>query len=327
MKRHSPLPRAVVAIAVSLMLTFSPNVFALGPLEKNHPKVQQGMDAYDKGDYEGALKSFDDAKRELPNSPAVELNRGNTLYKLGKLQDAKEAFEHVTQMDDPQLKQRAYYNLGNVNWGLNDEKSAIAAYRNALKLDPKDQAARHNLEVLLKKIKPPQQNQGQDGGTPDGGQDGGNQKDGGTPKQDGGTDGGQKDGGQDGGMDGGRQDGGEDGGDGGQSDAGADGGMDGGQGDGGQGDGGSDGGADGGSPDKGEGKGDKGDGGSDGGEVSPEPSDEGPDAGVDQLPDGGTAMSKEDAEKLLNAMKQNEKNLQLWRFQPKRPRKPNEKDW
>ncbi len=32
--------------------------------------------------------------------------------------------------------------------------------------------------------------------------------------------------------------------------------------------------------------------------------------------------------RLLDAMKQNEKNLQLWRFQQKkRPRNPNEKDW
>ncbi|MFL5321102.1 MAG: tetratricopeptide repeat protein, partial [Myxococcaceae bacterium] len=263
----------------------------------------------------------------LPNSAAVELDRGNALYKLGKLQDAKDAYQHVTQMDDPALKEQAYYNLGNVNVGLGDEKSAISSFRSALKLDPKDQAARHNLEVLLRKIKPPQDQQGQDGGTPDGGQDGGNQKDGGTPK-DAGTDGGQqKDGGQDGGMDGGREDGGTDGGDGGQGDAGADGGADGGQGDGGQGDGGADGGADGGNPDKGQGQGDKGDGGSDGGQTQPELSDEGTDAGVDVLPDGGVAMSKEEAEKLLNAMKQNEKNLQLWRFQPKRPRKPNDKDW
>jgi hypothetical protein len=31
---------------------------------------------------------------------------------------------------------------------------------------------------------------------------------------------------------------------------------------------------------------------------------------------------------MLDAMRQNEKNLQLWRFQQRqRPRKPNEKDW
>ena len=49
--------------------------------------------------------------------------------------------------------------------------------------------------------------------------------------------------------------------------------------------------------------------------------------------DGGCGVSPEDidrqeAERLLDAMKQNEKNLQLWRFQQKKKqRKPNEKDW
>ncbi|MBM4378854.1 MAG: aerotolerance regulator BatC, partial [Deltaproteobacteria bacterium] len=46
-------------------------------------------------------------------------------------------------------------------------------------------------------------------------------------------------------------------------------------------------------------------------------------------PDGGvsTGMDRDRAEKLLDSMKQNEKNLQLWRFQQKRPRRANEKDW
>jgi hypothetical protein len=39
-------------------------------------------------------------------------------------------------------------------------------------------------------------------------------------------------------------------------------------------------------------------------------------------------IDRQEAERLLDAMKQNEKNLQLWRFQQKKKqRKPNEKDW
>ena len=42
----------------------------------------------------------------------------------------------------------------------------------------------------------------------------------------------------------------------------------------------------------------------------------------------GKDVSKTEAERLLDAVRQNEKNLQLWRFQqPKRTRRPNEKDW
>ena len=50
------------------------------------------------------------------------------------------------------------------------------------------------------------------------------------------------------------------------------------------------------------------------------------------LRDGGVGRSggfdRNEAERLLDAMRQNERNLQLWRFQQKkRQRKPDEKDW
>jgi hypothetical protein len=45
-------------------------------------------------------------------------------------------------------------------------------------------------------------------------------------------------------------------------------------------------------------------------------------------PDAGTAaqLTPEQVQKLLDSMKSDERNLQLWRFQ-KKPRRPSEKDW
>ena len=37
-------------------------------------------------------------------------------------------------------------------------------------------------------------------------------------------------------------------------------------------------------------------------------------------------LSRQEAEKLLDSMRNNEKNLQLWRFQEKKTRRSN-KDW
>lgn len=300
-----------------------------GPLERDHPLVQQGREAYLAGRYEDALKAFDEAKKDRPHDPTVDFNRGDALAKLGRVKDAQEVFRGVTESNRPDLRQKAWYNLGNLAATTGDRVEALKSYRRALMLDPQDIQARHNYEVVLRNVPPPQNNtpdggsdgggdSGTDGGRPDGGEDGGTKADGGTPV-DGGSDGGP-DGGVDGGADGG-VDGGGDGG----ADGGGDGGADGG--DGGQdgppqkGDGGSDGGADGGDED---GKGDPRDGGSDGGSESEGDADE-------SQADGGTSPSeldRQDAERLLDAMKQNEKNLQLWRFQQKKKqRKPNEKDW
>jgi tetratricopeptide (TPR) repeat protein len=330
---HGTRRRTSRALAWTLagMLAAPSPVWAAGPLEKDHPLIQRGRAAYDAGRFEDALRDFDAAKQERPTDPAVEFNRADALAKLGRVAEAKEAFKQVAESSHrPDLAQKSWYNLGNIAATTGDRKEALQSYRRALTLDPQDQQARHNYEVVLRNLPPPKNQQpdggadggsdgGNDGGRPDAGADGGTKGDGGMPV-DGGMDGGA-DGGADGGGDGG-SDGGADGGQGdaGPGDGGADGGADGGQQGPQQGDGGADGGADGG---QGEGDGDGKDGGADGGSEGDDTEDAHRDGGSEPAD-----IDRQEAERLLDAMKQNEKNLQLWRFQQKKkPRKPNEKDW
>ncbi|HZA13117.1 MAG TPA: tetratricopeptide repeat protein [Myxococcaceae bacterium] len=308
--------RALAVGAISAALASAGPSGELGPFETNHPRVEAGAKAYAEGRYDDALADFEAARKEVPDSAAADFNAGTALYKLGRFSEAREAFQRAAQAASGTLRQKDYYNLGNALAQLGEEKAAIGAYRKALTLDPSDEQARHNLEVLLRKI-PPKQT------SPDGGADGGD-----AGPRDGGSDGGSPDGGGDGGS---RRDGGQDGGgrdaggqDGGARDGGADGGgADGGGRDGGRperGDGGT---ADGGRGDAGESRSDRGrDGGMDAGSL----------AGLDDQSraDAGAAgeISRVEAERLLESMKRNEKNLQLWRFQQRqKQRKTDEKDW
>ncbi len=317
----------------ALVLLGSLHTWAMSPLEKNDPQIDEGQSAFDKQDFESALRHFDAAASTHPQDARAQFNRGTALHKLHRNDEAREAFKRADELDrDGSLKNKIHYNLGNVNAEDQKRDEAISEYRKALRADPSDPLSRHNLEVMLKNV-PPKQSSGPDGGQqgdagkPDAGNDSGIADAGGA---DGGRDAGSNDGGpQDGGeQDGGRPDGGSDGG---QSDAGRDGGLDGGQngGDGGAGDGGT---GDGGrgddrqSGDAGASQGERGDGGSDGGA---EEQDGGvAEAGEMQNGDGGTSMSKKEAEKLLDAFKSNEKNMQLWKFK-KQTQKNNThgKDW
>ncbi|HVE84789.1 MAG TPA: tetratricopeptide repeat protein [Myxococcales bacterium] len=304
---------ALCALLSALLVVSLPrSALALGPFEKNHPRVEQGMQAYQDGRYEDALNAFEAARKELPQNATVEFDRGNALYKLRRLDEAKEAYHRVAELDRGELQERDYYNLGNALAELGQAKDAVAAYRKALLLDPRDDQARHNMEVVLRNIPPPRRPPPQmDGGDEDAGRDAG---------RDGGADGGNQGKGDSGTPDGGRSDAGPPGGTG-------DGGTKG------------DGGTEGGQHDQ------KADGGSSGND-KPTPSQSPSDAGSrpaddDFKEEGGQnpenearpmpELNKKDVERLLDSMKQSEKNLQLWRFQQRKKksgaRKDNEKDW
>ncbi len=314
------IKKAAPVIAVLLSL-FASDAQAAGPLERNHPEIAAGTDAYEAGRFEEALLHYDAALKEKPSDPRAHYNRGLALHKLQRNDEAKQALQQALELDRTgELAGDVHYNLGNVAAVAGDKKEALRQYRAALRKNPRDELARHNMEVLLRDL-PPEDSKGQDGGADAGGNDGG--------RPDGGSDAGMpNDGGSDAGApDGGKPDGGD--GDGGLEDGGTDAGT--GKGDGGQGDGGS---GDGGGGEQSE-KGDagqedessQGDAGSDGG--TEEESDAGsPQEQPAMLPDGGLDVSKQDAEKLLDSMKSTEKNLQLWRFKQKAPKSdPHGKDW
>lgn len=299
--------KRISMMALMLALSWSTSAQAAGPLERNHPDVDEGTTAYEAQRYEDALIHYQRAAQERPKEARAHYNLGLALHKLGRNEEAQNAFQTALDLDSRhELGAKIHYNMGNVAAAGGDEKRALREYRAALTQNPSDEQARHNLEVLLKKI-PPKPPPTPDAGTPDGGNSDGGNADAGRP------DAGANDAGKpDAGADGGRSDGGE------QSDAGQ---QDGGRGDGGsQGDAGS---SDGGAADGG-GKPEKRDGGTDstdGG--APEPQR------PNVLPDGGVDVSQREAEQLLDSLKNSEKNFQLWRFKPKNNKRnePHGKDW
>jgi tetratricopeptide (TPR) repeat protein len=282
-----------------------PSLALGGVLEGDHPLVRQGTEAYQKGDYDGALRAFEEASRQLPGRAELQYNLGDVYMKLGRPDDAKRAFEAALSGADDALKARDYFNLGNALASLQQKQDAAAAYRQALKADPHFEPARHNLELLLRK--PPEENPSPgDGGRGDAGQDGGRSQDGGQPKE-------KPDGGSDGGLDGGggapdesRGDGGEDGGRPGDGGQGADGSA---------GEGAGEGEADGGS--------DGGDGGSQDANAQPGNESERPETKTDPK-----KVDQQEAERLLDAMRRNEKQFLMMQHTKKaKPRAHPERDW
>jgi tetratricopeptide (TPR) repeat protein len=178
--------RVAGSLTLAFLLAVVRPAWSMGLLEKNHPRVDEGRKAYERGQYQQALEAFDRAKQELPGSAAVEYNRGNALYKLNRHEEAAAAYKRATEMNRGELGANDYYNMGNALSQAGKRDDAVRAYRQALLKDPQHERARRNLERVLRQVPPPQDN-------PDAGSDG----DGGTDPDAGTPDGGGSDAGSD----------------------------------------------------------------------------------------------------------------------------------
>lgn len=122
-----------------------------------------GIQEYQQGNYEAALKSFEQRLQKVPSSPEVRFDAGAAAYKKGDYQKAEEYFTSAMTASDPKLQQAATYNLANslVRAGeeqqdravkLSDWKNALQHYEAVLKQNPTNKNAKENCDLVKKLI-------------------------------------------------------------------------------------------------------------------------------------------------------------------------------
>lgn len=129
-------------------------------------KIKKGIKAFEKSQWDESLQNFQDALLDDPENPIGHYNVGQAYYKKKNYEEALKSYERALSTLDLKLKQKTYYNLGNTYYQLNKYQEAIQSYIKALDLDPADQDAKHNLELVRAKLKElaqkqPMQNQPQ----------------------------------------------------------------------------------------------------------------------------------------------------------------------
>ena len=132
----------------------------------NQDKLKKGLEAFQNEQWDESLNYFQDALLDDPENPQLHFNIGSVLYKKQQYEEALKSFEKAIITQDVKLQQNAYYNQGNTFYQLNQYQEAIQAYKKTLDLNPSDQEAKHNLELVRAKLKEmadkqPNQNQPQ----------------------------------------------------------------------------------------------------------------------------------------------------------------------
>ena len=123
--------------------------------------VTKGIKQYEQEEYDKALAEFLAALESAPDREEVPYDIGTTLYKLESYPEAIGAFGHSLNRDKSKMAADAWYNLGNAMVKVGKLQEAIDAYKNSLIIRHDDLDAKHNLETVLKMIQmqPPQQQQ------------------------------------------------------------------------------------------------------------------------------------------------------------------------
>ena len=155
-------------------MTFKTSIFivlALGSFLSSEAQserkiTRKGNTHYETGNFIDAEINYKKALEKNSDLLEAQFNLGDALVKQERFDEALEAFEKVSATtEDQNLKANALHNKGNVLLSQQDLEGSIESYKDALRVNPKDNETRYNyayVKKLLDEQQQQQQNQDQE---------------------------------------------------------------------------------------------------------------------------------------------------------------------
>ena len=138
-----------IALTISLaLLSF------LGMSQDWRDTLGIARDAYKNREYVKALDNYKQAQKGAPDDVDLSDEMAQSAYKAREFEQA----EKIYQQNGNSKKTKAekadnWYNLGNARMKKRDYSGAAEAYKESLRLNPKDEQARYNLSEAIRNIK------------------------------------------------------------------------------------------------------------------------------------------------------------------------------
>lgn len=98
---------------------------------------EEGVQLYNEEKHDEAISKFTDAQSYVPKSQSLNFNIANTHYKKGKFPEAEKSFKDTMKTKDNTLKSKANYNIGNTMYKQGKFKEALDFYKKAIGLTEK----------------------------------------------------------------------------------------------------------------------------------------------------------------------------------------------
>lgn len=143
------------AITIFFILSIS---HAMAQVEKAEQLIQTGNKWYQQKNYVQAEEQYKKALQVDASNDIATFNLANTYFRMNKPEEATQLFSSLIKYtQDKTLQENAYFNQGVVYSKQNNLEASIESYKNALRINPDDSAARENLQKALIAYKKKQQ--------------------------------------------------------------------------------------------------------------------------------------------------------------------------
>jgi len=154
-ERRLTQKRFLLLLTLTITLNLICPVYASG--NKAYRLNELGISALKNNDPESAVTYFGQGLSEDPSSGKLYYNLGNAFYRSGAFEKAAQAYYQAMARLNKDLKAGTHFNLGNAFLKQKETQHAIDQFEMALRDDPNNMAAKHNLELALRQLaKPPE---------------------------------------------------------------------------------------------------------------------------------------------------------------------------
>ena len=147
---------------ISVIILFLFSYCASLQAQKENVAIKKGNRFYRQQKFDESQKLYRKAIEQAPANPSANYNLGNAQFRKNSFDDASKSYDNaISYSNDSNIKEQGYYNKGVAAIKQQKLEESIAAWKDALKLNPDDEDARENLEKALRELKKKQEQQQQ----------------------------------------------------------------------------------------------------------------------------------------------------------------------
>ena len=148
-RRAAPALAAAALVGVALFVAPTP-ALAWSLFGSDDP-ARQGHDAFEADEFARALERWTDAQVDDPSDRRLDYNIGQALYRLERYPEAEAAFLAATATDVTRLAADAFYGAGNAAFQQGRYLDAADLFDRSLELRPDDEDAEQNADLARRR--------------------------------------------------------------------------------------------------------------------------------------------------------------------------------